>query len=141
MGLKCNISSADPRWIRTGLAAGAARPSTGFAFKRIQHWAQLCAEAIINGRLGFDFQSDNRVLKWMDNIFLNAIKENPAIAPLLFISLAHNVPPDKLARFLTDRPKYGDYFSIIRALPKLPLLRYALTEMNAGMLSVFKNKT
>lgn len=140
MGLKNKVSSADPRWVRTGLAAGAARPSTGFAFKRIQHWAHLCAEAILDGRLGFDFQSDNKILKWMDKIFLNTIKENPAIAPLLFMSLAHNVPPEKLARFLTDQPKYGDYFSMMRALPKLPLLRSALTEMNAEMLSMFSNK-
>ena len=76
----------------------------------------------------------------MDKIFLNTIKENPAIAPLLFMSLAHNVPPEKLARFLTDQPKYGDYFSMMRALPKLPLLRSALTEMNAEMLSMFSNK-
>ena len=140
MGLEHNISPADPRWIRTGLAAGAARPSTGFAFKRIQHWAQHCAEAILNGRLGCDFQSDNTILKWMDKIFLNAIKKNPAIAPHLFISLAHNVPPDRLTRFLTDRPKFGDYFAIMRALPKLPLLRCALTELNAGMLSALRNK-
>jgi lycopene beta-cyclase len=139
MGLSHFVVSTDSRWIRTGLGAGAARPSTGYAFKRIQHWAQQCAEAILNGRQGLSFPPDNTLLSWMDKIFLNAIKGNPALAPQLFMSLAHNVPPERLLRFLTDRPETGDFLAVMLALPKRPLIRCALIELYLGILSACRN--
>ncbi len=129
MGLRSNLKHKDPRWIYTGLGAGAARPSTGYAFKRIQHWADRCAERILKGERAHGFLPDNPLLMWMDRVFLRAIANNPALAPKFFISLAREVSPESLLRFLTDQPTMRDLLSIIRALPKLSLLRSALTEI------------
>ena len=36
-------------WTRAGLFHGGARPSTGYAFQRIQAWAEACAGALRSG--------------------------------------------------------------------------------------------
>ena len=133
MGLNNPVASTDPRWIHIGLGAGAARPSTGYAFKRIQRWAEQCAEGIISEGKGRRFQPDSALLMWMDKVFLRTISGNPAIAPQLFMSLARDVAPDSLLRFLTDRPSTRDLLAVTLALPKLPLIRCALAELVAGM--------
>jgi lycopene beta-cyclase len=129
MGLRGKLKPKDARWIHTGLGAGAARPSTGYAFKRIQHWADRCAERILEGRNAHGFLPDNSLLMWMDKVFLRAIANNPAIAPQLFLSLARKVSPESLLRFLTDQPTMRDLFAIVLALPKLALFHSALAQI------------
>ena len=133
MGLSSPVLSTDSRWIHTGLGVGAARPSTGYAFKRIQRWAERCAKGVLCDGRGRGFQPDSGLLMWMDRVFLRAIAGNPAIAPQLFMSLARDVSPDSLLRFLTDRPSPRDLLAVMLALPKLPLIRCALAELYAGM--------
>ncbi len=129
MGLRGKLKPKDPRWVYTGIGAGAARPSTGYAFKRIQHWADRCAEKILEGGNVHGFLPDNSLLMWMDKVFLRAISNNPAIAPQFFLSLAHKVSPETLLRFLTDKPTTRDLISIMLALPKLALFHSALVEI------------
>jgi lycopene beta-cyclase len=136
MGMRDFVKSADPRWIQTGIGVGSARPSTGYAFKRIQQWAEQCAKGILLEGQARPFPPDSALLTWMDNIFLRAIRENPSLAPTLFMSLARGVHPDCLLRFLTDIPSKRDLFAIMRSLPKLPLIQSALREIGAGIQSM-----
>ena len=101
----------------------------GYAFKRIQHWADRCAERILEGRNAHGFLPDNPLLMWMDKVFLRAIANNPAIAPQLFLSLARKVSPESFLRFLTDQPTMRDLFAIVLALPKLALFHSALSQI------------
>jgi len=136
MGMRDFVKSADPRWIQTGIGVGSARPSTGYAFKRIQQWADQCAKGILFEGQARPFPPDSALLTWMDNIFLRAIRENPSLAPTLFMSLARGVHPDCLLRFLTDIPSKRDLSVIMRSLPKLPLIQSALGEISAGIQSM-----
>lgn len=141
MGLSGSAVPTEPRWVYTGLGAGAARPSTGYAFKRIQRWAEICAEGILKEGKAQCFPSDRALLMWMDKVFLRTIASNPALAPQLFMSLASKVSPDRLLRFLTDRPGIQDLLAIMLALPKLLLIRSALAEIYAGIVSANRSRT
>jgi len=141
MGLSGSAVPIDPRWIHTGLGAGAARPSTGYAFKRIQRWAEICAGGILKEGKGQGFPPDRALLMWMDKVFLRTIASNPALAPQLFMSLASKVSPDRLLRFLTDRPGIQDLLAVMLALPKLPLIRCALAEICAGIVTANRSLT
>ena len=55
----------DPRWIHTGLGAGAARPSTGYAFKRIQRLGGDLRRGILKEGLSRAFRQTARLLTWM----------------------------------------------------------------------------
>lgn len=132
MGLPDQGCTHDSRWIRAGISAGAARPATGYAFRRIQNWADRCAKGILLSGQVEGCLPDSKLLSWMDNIFLQTIRRNPQVAPELFLALARNVRPDSLLRFLTDSPTKRDLLAVILSLPKLPLLRSALTQLLAS---------
>jgi lycopene beta-cyclase len=140
MGMRNFVKSADPRWVQTGIGVGSARPSSGYAFKRIQQWADQCAKGILSEGQAMPFPPDSALLTWMDNIFLRAIRENPSLAPTLFMSLARGVHPDCLLRFLTDIPSKRDLFAIMRSLPKLPLIKSALGEIGEGIQSMRRGR-
>ena len=133
MGVAPQVEAADPRWLRTGIGVGAARPSAGYAFQRIQGWADMCAKTILASGQCQSFPSDSAKLAWMDNIFLCTIRDDPTLAPELFLSLARNVKPDRLLRFLTDCPNRTDVLAVIVSLPKWPLVRTVLVDLFRGL--------
>jgi len=112
----------DLSYIKVGLTAGGARPATGYAFQRIQRWADLCASAIMAGKPLVTHPPDPLLLRMMDRLFLQVIRAHPALAPELFLLIFERVDPNRLIRFLSDRGTFADYIAIIRALPPGPFL-------------------
>jgi lycopene beta-cyclase len=116
-------SKTHPSYVHVGLTAGAARPATGYAFQRIQEWAAQCAKALSKNGLPIKHVQDSFLLRKMDNIFLNVIRNNPELGPELFLDLFTKVDSRKLIRFLSDRGHLLDYLSIVKALPATPFLK------------------
>jgi len=111
--------------IRMGLGGGAARPSTGYAFARIQRQADLVARALATGsdRPG---PLDGPFSRFMDRVFLQVIQTMPDRGPALFESLFHNTAPDRLEHFLSGSIHPMDRLSVMTSLPTVPFLRAAL---------------
>ncbi len=121
--------------IPIGLAAGACRPSTGYAFLAIQRQAKRLAQALARertlspaavaetGRI-----SRPSMLRAMDRILLAAIQRRPTEAPVLFHRLFESADPAALVRFLMEAPRPSDVAEVIRAMPGLRLLRAMLPE-------------
>jgi lycopene beta-cyclase len=114
--------SRNKSYVRVGLTAGGARPATGYAFQRIQRWATACASAIAKGGLPIPHLADPLLLQQMDRLFLKVIRQEPAMAPLLFMSLFERVDAQRVIRFLSDRGSLADYAAIVFALPSKPFL-------------------
>lgn len=112
----------DLSYIKVGLTAGGARPATGYAFQRIQRWADLCESAIMEGKPLVTHPPDSLMLRLMDRLFLQVIRAHPALAPELFLLIFERVDPNRLIRFLSDRGTFADYIAIIWALPPGPFL-------------------
>lgn len=112
-----------PSYIYAGLTAGAARPATGYAFQRIQEWASKCADAIKETGLPLANTNDSYLLKKMDDIFLNVIRDHPDLGPELFMDLFAKVEGKRLVRFLSDKGHLVDYLAVIKALPAAPFLK------------------
>jgi lycopene beta-cyclase len=118
-----NIIEAHPTYVYVGLTAGAARPATGYAFQRIQEWAAQCANSLLKKGLPITHVADSFLLRKMDDVFLNVIRNNPALGPELFLDLFAKVNSRKLVRFLSDRGHLLDYLAIVKALPAAPFLK------------------
>ncbi len=116
-------------FVTVGLGAGAARPSTGYAFQRIQHWAQHCAQQISAGEPPSGHIRDPWRIRAMDNLFLRVIRKHPARAPHLFLSLFQKADTASIIRFLSNGGTMADAVAVIRALPPLPFLTAGLTAM------------
>lgn len=111
--------------IRIGLAGGAARPSTGYAFQRIQLQTQALTTCLLRGVVP-QVPQDGAISRFMDRVFLQVLRAAPERGPALFERLFRNTPPDRLERFLSGSLRAADRLSVIASLPPLPFLRAAV---------------
>ncbi|MDG2196877.1 MAG: lycopene cyclase family protein [SAR324 cluster bacterium] len=109
-----------------GLAGGAARPSTGYAFLAIQRQAQRLADQLLKGdweNFPDYYSTQSRLL---DAIFLRVLQENPKRGPELFWRLFRYANPDALVRFLADTASLKDLWEIATCLPSGIFLKQSL---------------
>ena len=123
MGVADPFKGGKQRRLRAGLMAGAARPSTGYAFLRIQRWARDCAESLILQREIQTSHKDPLLTSVMDKIFLRVLKMMPSQTSRLFLDLFKKTPGRSLVRFLNDEGGLLDHIYVINSLPKRPFIR------------------
>jgi len=130
MGLP-DAPSADGAVIRAGLSVGALRPSSGYAFKRIQRWASVCADSLVSsGKPSVEF-ADPVALRVMDQVFLRAMTHSIGGAPGDFVRIARALNGDRFARFMSDEATRADWLKVIAALPKTRYLAATVSIIRA----------
>ena len=113
-----------------GTRGGRIKPSSGYAFLRIQRQSALLAKALAAGSsLPSTFESP--VYSVLDSIFLRALKRCPERVPAYFMALFNRLPADTLVRFLSETAGPQEVFRAMRALPKLDFLKAALLPAKA----------
>ena len=122
MGISRRSPSEDAFIFNAGVAAGAVRPSTGYAFSRIQNWALSCASALSQGAGPLSHAADPAWIRWIDQLFLKVIQDSRNDVPEIFSCLARGMQPDHFVRFLSDNVMVSDFVRAIHALPKKPFL-------------------
>jgi lycopene beta-cyclase len=123
MGNQTVKQSDDSSYIFAGLYAGAARPSSGYAFQRIQGWAKLCAQSWVEHQSFIPAPKDATLTAIMDDIFLHVLKSNPDAAATLFFSFFSKAKLISTIRFLSDHPTLTDLGSIILSMPTVLFLK------------------
>ncbi|MDA0934728.1 MAG: lycopene cyclase family protein [Planctomycetota bacterium] len=111
---------------RAGLYFGGARPSTGYAFLRVQDWAETCAGSLLRGAGPCGPRPDPWLRRAMDEVFLRVLRAHPERGGELLLRLFERADPARVIRFLGDRGGLGDALAMIRALPPGPFVRHAL---------------
>ncbi len=104
-------------YVKAGLRAGAGRASTGYAFQRIQRWADHCAQALSQGGLPLNHPSDPALLRALDYLFVSVLRSWPNVAPSLFLGLFERTETPRMIRFLSDAGTLADYAAVAAALP------------------------
>jgi Brp/Blh family beta-carotene 15,15'-monooxygenase len=117
--------------VRLGVAGGACRPSTGYAFLQIQRQTEAVARQLAAGE-PIAVPRRPWVVRYLDAVFLRRMRRDPKAFPPVFAGLFGRVRPDRLARFLADVPRSGDVAAIIWAMPKLPFAGEALFHNQAA---------
>jgi len=104
-----------------GTAAGAVRPSSGYAFMRTQAHCRALARAVVRGEpLPQTLAPARRTL--LDTVFLRALRERPGAFPRYFELLLRRTSAGAFARFMSDASTPADEARVIAALPKTPFL-------------------
>ena len=124
--LKTAPDGSSSRYCAAGLHSGAARPATGYAFQRIQRWAEACAATLRLGGNPIPHASDPWLTQQMDRLFLQVLAAEPERAADLFVRLFARVPAPRLIRFLSDKATLADRASVVAALPPALFLRHLL---------------
>ena len=115
------------RIILWGTPAGAIRPSSGYAFSRLQRASARMAQAWReHGRPAAQSAHDSPLLAWLDRVFLRAMTRHPERVPEYFTRLFNRVSPDALLRFLESEPRPADILRVMSVLPPAPFLAAAI---------------
>jgi lycopene beta-cyclase len=124
--LPMDVSHASPgppgSHVRLGLGGGSARPSTGYAFARIQAGAESLARQIAAGRTELAPPADGPATRWMDALFLRVLARSAERGPGIFLSLFRRAPRDRVERFLSGSTRASDRLAVIAAMPPGPFL-------------------
>jgi lycopene beta-cyclase len=123
MGQAAPAQNMDPTFVRAGVAGGGVRAASGFAFQRIQRWAEDCAAALSAGHPPRAHSPDPWLLRTMDGLFLRVLRARPDLASDLFFKLFAMKNSGHIIRFMSDCPTLADYVAIVSALPAGPFLR------------------
>jgi lycopene beta-cyclase len=110
------------RVCRIGTAAGAVKPATGYAFAGIQRSARRLASRLASGPHPAHPRSRHRAADAMDRLMIDLLREQPALAPRVLVSVLRGLGADRTARFLGDHGGAGDLLAAIRATPAGPML-------------------
>lgn len=116
-------------YARVGVMAGSARPSTGYAFQRIQIWARECAVSLARDGYPTPHRADPLPLRVMDKIFLEVLRAEPLRGGAIFFSLFGGADPARVIRFLSGRGGVVDGLAVVAAMPFAPFLRAAFGMM------------
>ena len=116
-----------PRLGLGGIRGGAARPSTGYAFQRIQWMSDVLAARIRAGRDDLSLTLDGPATRFMDRLFLKVLQRRPSAGPALFHALFRHAGRDRLERFLSGSRAPLDRLAVVGALPPAPFLRELAT--------------
>ena len=110
-----------------GVAGGAARGASGYAFARIEAQTARLASAIVRGdwlaggaAMTARERRARRKSACLDAAFLQVMARDAGLARECFVRLFARVPPASLARFLSEGSALADDCQIVAALPKLP---------------------
>ena len=133
MGMRAMPKNPDLSYVRVGLMAGGARASTGYAFQRIQRWADACAKSIVAGFLPIQHTPDAAILRAMDHLFLNVLRSHPERAGALFCALFARADAARLIRFLSGEGTWLDYAAVVAALPPWPFIKLLVDRRATGV--------
>ena len=109
-----------------GQRQGALRDASGYAFLRIQKWADAFSKELIKRSSHPTKPPKKRkkdLQKIMDTLFLKTLKRAPQNSSKIFISLARNAHADLFSRFMSDQSSLIDKIRIIISMPPWPFLQ------------------
>ena len=126
-------SAGDSKAGLIGTPAGRVKPSSGYAFLRIQRQCQAIAKALAAGS-PIPTSFEPAFYRALDTVFLEALKKDISSAPTYFLPLFEKVPADKLIRFLSECGTMEEAVPVILALPKRPFLEAVFKQTPARLL-------
>ena len=69
------------------MPGGAVRPSSGYAFLRIQEWAEQCVNLLEKNKNLISHPNEKVIIKKLDMIFLKVITNNLKYSPLYILCI------------------------------------------------------
>ena len=114
------------RLLPLGVAGGATRPSTGYAFHAIQLRCDTLAQDLMAGRLPRSAPARPAFVRMMDKVLLDLLARKPELAPRIFVALFQRCEPRALVRFLNDSARPADFVAVAAAIPFLPIVAAAV---------------
>ncbi|GGF04777.1 lycopene cyclase family protein [Hymenobacter cavernae] len=115
---------AAPHIINLGTRAGRAKPSTGYAFRRIQaHTQRLVAALAVSGAPPKDPTGDQPQFHIFDTLLLDIMQRQGERTQAIFTELFQRNPLERILAFLDERTSWPDNLRIMNSVTPWPFLR------------------
>jgi len=114
--------SRGSRVLAVGAAAGALRPSSGYAFVRLQRHVQAVARAVVDGAAPPAWLGARRH-HGLDALFLRALAADPPGFDQHLLALAGGVDARTFARFMTDASSVREDAAVVAAMARPGFMR------------------
>ena len=116
--------------IHIGSAAGIVKPSSGYAFQRIQEHSDEIISHLKNGKHPSKAQTIFKAkYKLYDKIFLNAILKNKTTGEIVFSDLFKSLAPQLIFKFLDEKTSFMEDLKVFTGPPTLPFLKAYFEEL------------
>jgi len=126
---------AGARIINLGTRAGRAKPSTGYAFQRIQaQSARLVAALAATGHPPADPTGDQWQFHWFDTLLLDIMQRQGETTRDLFAQLFERNPVERVLRFLDEKTSWVDNLRIMNSVSAGPFM-YSIGQVLRGRAS------
>jgi lycopene beta-cyclase len=123
------------RIINLGTRAGRAKPSTGYAFQRIQaQSARLVAALAATGHPPADPTGDQWQFHFFDTLLLDIMQRQGETTRDLFAQLFRRNPVERVLRFLDEKTSWADNLRIMNSVSAGPFM-YSIAQVLRGRAS------
>jgi lycopene beta-cyclase len=112
-----------PHVLRIGTAGGRVKPSSGYAFTRIQQDSAAIVRSLGRHDHPFDLPADSAYYRLCDSLLLDLMQHRPNLLPGIFRALFQNNPIERVLRFLDEAASPAENARLIASLPPQPFLR------------------
>jgi lycopene beta-cyclase len=121
--------------INLGTRAGRAKPSTGYAFQRIQAQSARVVEALATtGHPPADPTGDKWQFRLFDTLLLDIMQRRGEQTRDIFTQLFQRNPVERIFRFLDEKTSWADNLRIMNSVSAGPFLR-SITQVVRGQAS------
>ena len=107
---------------KIGTAGGWVKPSSGYAFKNCEKYAQKVVENIIANRLP-SHQLFKKIYRWYDSILLNILWHKNELGTSIFADMFENNEVTDIFKFLDDEGDLISDISIMKSFNPFPFLK------------------
>jgi lycopene beta-cyclase len=114
------------RIMTIGLKGGRLKPTTGYAFTRIQKDSAAILKSLLDNGHPFAVPADPERYRFMDTLLLDIMCQHGEQIEPIFTALFRHNPVERVFRFLDEEASVQDIRRIIATLPPRPFLEALL---------------
>ncbi|WP_250632206.1 lycopene cyclase family protein [Rhodoflexus caldus] len=117
------FESRKGRIVRIGVQGGMSKPSTGYAFIRIQRQVERIVKSLRENGTPFYKESYRPQFRVYDAMLLNIMHREGWKIAEIFSEMFRNNPIERVLRFLDEQTHFGEDLLIMASVPPMPFLQ------------------
>ncbi|HSN75482.1 MAG TPA: lycopene cyclase family protein [Anaerolineae bacterium] len=119
------------RVMAVGVKGGRIKPSTGYAFSRVQADSEAIVQSLLDHGHPFALPAGPASYRWLDAVMLRVMRDHGELIAPAFAAMFSRNPTARILRFLDEQASPLDVLAIMASLPAALFVGTAL-EMAVG---------
>ena len=126
------------RILAVGIHGGRLKPSTGFAFTRVEVDSAAIVASLQTHGHPFDLPEESPLFRLLDSIMLRVMAEHPDQIEPTFAAMFGRNPVERIFRFLDEEARPAEVVELIATLPRTVFIQTALRHYGTQTLGLLR---